>query len=79
MKKGRYFVLAFILTVSIVFLGFSFPSRVKADEPKTLVLYWLMGKETLQYRGLTLFMDGVEKRTNGKIKFKRYCCASLGK
>ena len=79
MKKGKYFVLAFILGISIVFLGFSFPSRVKADEPKTLVLYWLMGKETLQYRGLTIFMDGVERRTNGQVKFKRYCCGSLGK
>ena len=79
MKNGRNFILALILSISMVFIGFSISSTAKAEEPITLVLYWIMGKDTLQYRGLTIFMDGVEKRTNGRVKFKRYCCGSLGK
>ena len=65
MKNERCAVLVLVLTISIVFMGFSFVSTTKAEEPITLVLYWIMGKDTLQYRGLTMFMDGVEKRTNG--------------
>jgi len=79
MKNGRCAVLALVLTISIVLMGFSFVSTAKAEEPITLVLYWLMGKETLQYRGLTIFMDSVETRSNGRVKFKRYCCGTLGK
>ncbi len=77
MKKARSFVL--VLSIAILFMGFSFAPVAKAEKPITLVLYWIMGKDTLQYRGLTMFMDGVEKRTNGRVKFKRYCCGSLGK
>lgn len=75
MKRGKYPVS--ILVVFFMVIGFSMTSPAKAADID-LTLYWMLAKETLQYKGLTLFMDGVEKRTNGEIKFKRFCCKTLG-
>ena len=77
MKRGKYLVS--ILVVFFMVMGLSMATPAKAaDKPIELVLYWMLSKDTLQYKGLTMFMDGVEKRTNGKIKFKRFCCKTLG-
>ena len=75
MKKGKYFVSILMIAGLLIVLSFTTSARAAEYD---LVLYWMLGKETLQYRGLTMFMDGVEKRTNGRVKFKRYCCKTLG-
>ena len=77
MKKGRYFVS--ILMISCFLIGLSLTSSAKAaDKPIQLIFYWMMGKDTLQFKGLDKFMQGVEQRTNGKVKFKVFCCGSMG-
>lgn len=77
MKKGRYLVS--ILLVSCLLIGLSLTTSAKAaNEPMQLIFYWMMGKDTLQFKGLELFMKGVEERTNGKVKFKVFCCGSMG-
>ncbi len=75
MKRSRY-LLSIVIVVSMI-VGFSTASPAKAADVD-LTLYWMLQKDTLQYKGLTMFMDGVEKRTNGKVKFKRFCCKTLG-
>jgi tripartite ATP-independent transporter DctP family solute receptor len=37
-----------------------------------------MGKKALQWSTLVKFMDDVEKASNGRVKFKRYCCKAMG-
>jgi tripartite ATP-independent transporter DctP family solute receptor len=71
-------------TVSVLFLalfliGLVLSGTVAAeDKPITLTLYWMQGKEMLQFKGLQMMMDGIEKRTNGRVKFKAFCCGSMG-
>jgi tripartite ATP-independent transporter DctP family solute receptor len=71
-----------IVSILVVFFAlgvFGLTSSVKAaDEPIQIIFYWMMGKETLQFKGLEKFMQGVEQRTNGKVKFKVFCCGSMG-
>jgi len=59
MKKSRCFVS--ILIVSCFLIGISLPSgAVAADKPIQIIFYWMMGKDTLQFKGLEKFMKGVE-------------------
>jgi TRAP-type transport system periplasmic protein len=49
-----------------------------ANDPINLKLYFPLGKKSLQWETLTKFMDEVEKASQGKVLFKRYCCKSIG-
>ena len=73
MKQIRLFSLFLCL---IFALGAA--SASWAEDSIELKLYWPLGKKSLQWRTLTKLMDGVEKATNGKVKFKRFCCRALG-
>ncbi len=56
MKRGKYLVS--ILVVFFMVMGLSMATPAKAaDKPIELVLYWMLSKDTLQYKGLTMFMD----------------------
>ncbi len=49
-----------------------------ANDPIELKLYFPLGKKSLQWKTLTKFMDGVEKTSQGRVQFKRFCCKSIG-
>lgn len=53
------------------------PSGLLAAE-FDISLFWPLGKKSLQWQGLTRFMDGAEARSDGRIKFNRLCCGQLG-
>jgi len=68
-----------VLILSLLLLGLPLVNSAQAaDKPITLTLYWMQGKDTLQFKGLKKMMDGIEQRTNGGIKFKVFCCGSMG-
>jgi tripartite ATP-independent transporter DctP family solute receptor len=73
MKRIQLASLFFCLVFAAAMAG-----PVWAQDTIELKLYWPLGKKSLQWRTLTKLMDGVEQRTEGKVKFKRYCCRALG-
>ncbi|MBW1700148.1 MAG: TRAP transporter substrate-binding protein [Deltaproteobacteria bacterium] len=77
MKKGRSVISILMIPCFLVILSLT-TSAQAAEKPIQLVFYWMMGKETLQFKGLERFMKGVEQRTKGKVKFKVFCCGSMG-
>lgn len=77
MKRSR--CITTVLVVALVASSLLAAAGAKAaDQPIEIVFYWMMGKDTLQFKGLQKFMDGVEQRTSGKVKFKVFCCGSMG-
>jgi len=77
MKKARFLIA--VLIICIIVAGFTaIPSARAADDPIQLVLYWMLAKDTLQFKGLAKMMEGIEARTNGRVKFKVFCCGAMG-
>lgn len=71
-----------ITRVLVLFFGLglllSTAAPVLAEKPIEINNYWPLGKAALQHKALTRFMDGVEKASNGRIKFNRFCCKTMG-
>ncbi|UCG64745.1 MAG: TRAP transporter substrate-binding protein [Deltaproteobacteria bacterium] len=78
MRKGKLLVLTLVVGISFILIGASLSVAAAAGKPIELSLYWALGNKTLQYKGMTKFMDAAEKRTNGRVKFKRFCCGTMG-
>ena len=75
--KTKITILALIVGISFLFSNISTTPAMAADETIELSLYWPLGK-AMQWQGYTKFMDAMEKRTNGRVKFKRFCCGTMG-
>ncbi len=73
MLRAKFVVLAIVLSLVVGLVAVS-----AADKPIELKLYWPMGKKALQWSTLVMFMDSVEKASDGRVKFKRYCCKAMG-
>lgn len=68
------------ICITLVCLGFVLGSfgMALAEKPIEINQYWPLGKKALQWKALTQFMDAVEKESNGRVKFNRFCCKSMG-
>jgi len=75
--KRTAVIFTLIFGISIFLTTVSPISASAADKTIELSLYWPLGK-AMQWKGYTKFMDAVEKRTNGRVKFKRFCCGTMG-
>jgi tripartite ATP-independent transporter DctP family solute receptor len=76
MFKTRFLKISIVL---FILFAMGFFAATASAKPIELSYYWILGKSSLQWKGSAKFMDAVEKATNGEIKFKRYCCRTLGK
>ncbi|MBW1700147.1 MAG: TRAP transporter substrate-binding protein [Deltaproteobacteria bacterium] len=78
MKKRRIYWVSIVI-VTVLLASFSVaPAEQAKDKPIELIFYWMLGKETLQYKGFQIMMKGIEERTKGRVKFKFFCCGSMG-
>ncbi len=76
--KYKHCILAILVISALILPNLSAVAAYAADDTVKLKLYWPLGKKSLQWRTLTKFMDGVEQTSKGRVKFKRFCCGSLG-